>query len=164
MTAASSVVITCNNVKASRTPSACACCCLDGINCSARLSLYILYLQSAQCLCKCRRDYLWLLQYDIQRISKPCCICVQVLSQTVANADCNSLHKANYEAWQKLCDELSMCKQLEVQQNFLLHIITEALAANKGASMHQVCYHDYVTNSLNCPLNMPQCLSLRHVW
>ncbi|KAL0018276.1 hypothetical protein WJX77_003271 [Trebouxia sp. C0004] len=61
----------------------------------------------------------------------------QVLLQTVANADCNSLHEANFQAWQKLCDELNMCKQLEVQQHFLLHIITEALAADKGGSMHQ---------------------------
>ncbi len=99
----------------------------------------------------------------IQRMSKPCCTCVQVLLQTVANANCNSLHEANYEAWQNLCDELNMCKQLEVQQHFLLHIITEALAADKGASMHQVCYHDYFTNSLNYPVNMPQCVNLKHV-
>ncbi|KAA6427368.1 MAG: hypothetical protein FRX49_02032 [Trebouxia sp. A1-2] len=61
----------------------------------------------------------------------------RVLLQTVANADCNGLHEANYEPWQKLCDDLNMCKQLEVQQHFLLHIITEALA-HKEASRHQV--------------------------
>ncbi|KAL0040054.1 hypothetical protein WJX79_004363 [Trebouxia sp. C0005] len=60
----------------------------------------------------------------------------RVLLQTVANADCNGLHEANYEPWQKLCDDLNMCKQLEVQQHFLLHIITEALA-HKEASRHQ---------------------------
>ena len=98
----------------------------------------------------------------IQRMSKPCCICLQVLLQTVANADCNGLHEANYEAWQKLCDEVNMCKQLEVQQHFLLHIITEALAADKGATTHQVCYHDYVIHSLRCPWNMPQCVNLNN--
>ncbi len=87
-------------------------------------------------------------------MSNPGCICVQVLLQTVANADCNGLHEANHEAWQKLCDEVNMCKQLEVQQHFLLHIITEALAADKGAITHQVCSHDYVIYSINCPLNM----------
>lgn len=99
----------------------------------------------------------------VQRVSKPCCIRVQVLLHTVANANCNSLHEANYEAWQKLCDEINMCKQLEVQQHFLLHIITEALAADQGATTHQVCYHDYLICSLNCPLSMPQYANLKHV-
>jgi len=80
--------------------------------------------------------------------------------QTVANADCKGLHKASYEAWRSLCDKIDVCKQLEVQQHFLLHIITEALAADKGATTHQVCYLDYATYSVNCPLNMPQCVNL----
>ena len=105
---------------------------------------------------------LWLPQSITQKTSKPCCICVQVLLQTVANAGCNGLHEANFEAWQKLCDEINMCKQLEAQQHFLLHIITEALAPDKGARLHQVCHHAYVTSNLTFPLNTPQCLSLMY--
>ena len=55
-----------------------------------------------------------------------------------------------------------MCKQLEAQQHFLLRIITEALAPDKGARLHQVCHHAYVTSNLTFPLNTPQCLSLMY--
>lgn len=64
--------------------------------------------------------------------------CVQVLCQTVANVDGTGLHATNFSAWQKLCDELATCHQLEVQQQLLLGAITRALAVDNSPAVHEV--------------------------